>query len=149
MDTEFLTLDAHFIALGIPDVAKLWLKDVYSVIQGLDDLADGDRAPDRAHAEDLAYAIFVRMPLNEFFQKNASVLVPVLAVQVTKWCQANNVEEAGQADERSFMWRAGYYDLVSAVCLACGMMEAAKMALLLYGETYENYREEFKCPVQQ
>jgi hypothetical protein len=135
-------------ALGLPTDAINWLMDVYRVIQVLDDAADGDKV-NRNHIEDAAMAIFVRLPINSFFQEKAAGLIPTLALCVIKWSHANDAEEGGWADERSFMWRAGFYDLVATVCILCGQPASARLALDLYGESFADYRREFPCQRQQ
>ena len=135
-----LHLSQQFDALGPPADASAWLLDLYRAIQVIDDAADGDKA-DRAEVEDAAMAIFVRMPLNPFWHANMHALLPVLTLAVIKWRAANEAEADGKADERSFMWRAGYYDVVALVAHLCG--RPATAALWGYGETFAAYREEF------
>ncbi len=141
-------LEDRLDKLGLPDAAHNWLMDVWHAWQVLDDAADGTSG-NRALAEDVTMALFVRMPLNGFWQANAGALVPMLALQITKWKAANAAEAEGRADARSYMWRAGYYDLVAAVCLLCGKDHDALAALSIYGETFEEYRGEFPCQPQQ
>lgn len=145
---EAAILSENFDQLGLPADAKGWLLDVWAVIQALDDLADGTEG-DPVSAVDAAFAIFVRMPLNAFWIERGPALIPVLSLQIAKWRAASLAEAQGRADERSYMWRAGYYDLVAAVCQHCGLPEAATAALYLYGETFAGYREEFPCPPPQ
>lgn len=134
-------LATHFDALGLPAPAKAWLLDLWTVIQVLDDAMDGDAAgpTDVARA---AMAIFWDMPLNPFYRDFSAALQPVLKLQVLKWFAANDVEAQGEADERSYMWRAGFYDVVLMVCSLCGCDQSAS-ALLLYGETFSEYMEGF------
>lgn len=130
-------LNTHFDTLGLPPDAKSWLLGLWTVIQVLDDAADGDKTNDAGGA---AMAIFWDMPLNSFYRAHSSALQPLLMVQVLKWQAANDVEAAGKADERSYMWRAGFYDVVLMVCALCGADRSAT-ALLLYGETFAEYME--------
>lgn len=132
------------LQLGLPVLAIEWLMDVYAVIQALDDAHDGDKVSPR-EAEEAVWAIFNRMPFNAFFQQLAGALAPVLALQSLKWKAANRAESLGVADERSFMWRAGYYDLVASVCLMCNLEDSALAALNFYGESFKDYRKEFPC----
>ncbi len=132
-------LSTHFDALGLPAPAKGWLLDLWTVIQVLDDAADGEKSADAGRA---AMAIFWDMPLNPFYREFSTALHPVLKLQVLKWCAANEVEARGGADERSYMWRAGYYDVVLMVCALCGCGQGAA-ALSLYGETFTEYMEGF------
>jgi hypothetical protein len=133
-------LSTHFATLGLPDAAKAWLLDLWTVIQVLDDAADGDRAE---NADQAAMAIFWDMPLNPFYRDFSAALQPVLKLQVLKWRAANALEAAGVADERTYMWRAGYYDVVLMVCSLCGIKDAEAECLLLYGETFAAYKEGF------
>jgi hypothetical protein len=58
------------------------------------------------------------------------------------------VERAGNADAKSYMWRAGYYDLVLLVIQICHGYEKALLAapsvMSLYGETLADYLGEFE-----
>jgi hypothetical protein len=144
---EEFHLSARLEELGLHADAIAWLMDVYKTIQLLDDAHDGD--PVQGSAEDVASAVFVRMPTNPFFIDKAGVLIPVLALQLTKWGAANDAETQGKADERSFVWRAGFYDLVATCCILCGLPASGRLALGLYGESFADYREEFPCQRQQ
>lgn len=138
-------LNTHFKELGLPDAARVWLLDLWNVIQVLDDAMDGTPAGP-VNVSRAAMAIFWDMPLNPFFRDNYAALQPVLKLQVLKWMAANDVEAQGLPDERSYMWRAGYYDIVLLVCALCGC-DRGPAALLLYGETFAEYMEDQKCPV--
>ena len=139
--TAETNLSTHFTTLGLPGPAKAWLLDLWNVIQVLDDAMDGDSAGS-ADVERAAMAIFWDMPMNPFYRDNYAALQPVLKLQVLKWFAANDVEAQGQPDERSYMWRAGYYDIVLMVCALCGCDQSAT-ALKLYGETFSEYMEGF------
>ena len=136
MDADIL--QPHFDDLGLPPEAQEYLLDLWHVIQMLDDVQDGDKA---SGASSVAWAIFSRMPMNQFYRNCMATLQPLLVMQLIKWEAANQAEAAGLADERSYMWRSGYYEIVSMACHLCGL--DAKAALSLYGETYAQYREEF------
>ncbi len=138
-------LSQDFDQLGLPVEARDWLLDLWRAIQLLDDAADGD-AIDPATVPDVVWALFVRMPLNDFYRRYAASLIPILSVQILKWDAANQAERAGNADERSYMWRAGYYDVVLAVCQMCGLTAAGPAVMAMYGETFTDYRGEFPCP---
>ena len=88
------------------------------------------------------------MPGNAWFLAHAGALLPAVAQMVLKWQASDTVERAGNADARSFVWRAGYYDVVlMAVLLAHGpdaAQRAAHAVLSLYGERLEDYLAEFK-----
>lgn len=131
---------------GITGHAHDWLMSLWNAIQVFDDMADGD-APDR---ENLIAAIadtLCNMPINPFFQAHMGVLVPLMAVAILKWKAADDAEREGQCSEMSFVWRAGFYDIVLAVVqLVHGdevAKDAARHVMRLYGENYADYVEEF------
>ena len=137
-------LRAHFEAIGLPNAAIEWLLSLWTTIQALDDVADGDPVE---NAESLPWTVLIGMPSNVFFRDNAQWLQPVVANMYLKWRAANRAEENGRADEQSFMWRAGYYDVVmQVVLLVHGPVKAAELSettMRLYGETFAQYRKEF------
>ena len=133
--------------LGLPDDAHEWLLSMWRVTQFLDDVADKDDINEDEFNNAL-WDIMLRMPSNSFYRANVDALAPVIALQTLKWQAANVVEKSGSADERSYMWRAGYYDLVLMVCLLCfgSAMKVQKAvdALMIYGESYADYTKEFE-----
>lgn len=138
-------LAQHLKSLDLPADAQEWLMDVWGVCQLIDDAADGDEiGPARAY--EAAWSVFVRLHTNTFWDRAKAVLLPVLALQVLKWRASDEAERDGAADERSFVWRAGFYDLVLSVCQLCGIPNAGRAVLAMYGETFEDYRGEFPCP---
>lgn len=139
------SLEFNFQALELPADAVQWLLDLWHVIQVLDDVADGDPV-DRKSLDKAIFATLAGMPSNSFYQKHQTWLLPILAQSVLKWMASDAAERAGKADERSYMWRAGYYDVVMMVtCLVHGpSSEKCFEALAMYGETAEDYLKEFK-----
>ena len=138
-------LSAHFTTLGLPDAAKAWLLDLWNLIQVLDDARDGDRASpgdvDRA-----VKAIFLTMPLNDFYRQFPAVLQPVMVLAVLKWEAANEMEAKGLADEKSYMARAGFYDVVLMTCHLCGIENVGHAVMEMYGETFADYIADQKRP---
>lgn len=135
----------EFFNLPMPVVD--WLIMIFDIIQVFDDVADGDSVK----RDDLNATIWnslVGMHQNEFFMSNSNHLVPLLAVSILKWQGSDTSERLGRADAKSFMWRAGYYDLVlMAVSIVHGAECATKNSHLvmdLYGENLTDYLEEFK-----
>jgi hypothetical protein len=138
-------LEQHLTqSLDLPQPAADWLLDLWRVIQVFDDVHDGDPAGPVMPA---LWAALVSMPGNPFYLSNAAALQAAVATAVLKWHAANEAEDAGEADERSFVWRAAYYDVVLLVVLLChGQAEALRLApfvMLMYGEPFADYREEF------
>ena len=119
---------------------------VFDVIQVFDDVADGDPV-ERKDLNVTIWNMLVGMHQNQFFVVNIQHLVPLLATMVLKWQASDTAERAGQADAKSFVWRAGYYDLIlMTVSLIHGPDFATKNAHLvmqLYGEKFEDYVKEF------
>jgi hypothetical protein len=64
-----------------------------------------------------------------------------------KWHAANEAEAAKAHDERSFCWRAGYYEVILTVVVIIhgpeAAMKIARDVLSFYGETFADYSKEF------
>jgi len=139
-------LAVHFANLQLPPDAARWLLDVWNAIQVLDDVADGDSI-DRDALDRAIYDLLVGMPSNRFFAVHAGTLLPALGLMVLKWKASDTAERGGRADARSFVWRAGYYDVVLAVVAAhhgpAVAMTVADKVMELYGETLHEYLKEF------
>jgi hypothetical protein len=133
-------------ALGLPPDAATWLLDLWAVTQVFDDVADGDNVA-RKDLHDAIWRTLVNMPSNPFFTANSGNLLPVLANSILKWVASDDAERAGQADEKSFVWRAAYYDVVLMVVLLAQGKDAAlakaATVMALYGENFSDYRREF------
>jgi hypothetical protein len=131
---------------ALPAPAVEWLLMLWNAIQVFDDVADGDPV----EREDLNATIWntlVGMNQNTFWQANSHTLAPVVASMILKWQASDQAERAGKADARSFVWRAGYYDVVLMVVAVCHgtqrATQAAQQVMELYGETLEDYMKEF------
>jgi hypothetical protein len=87
------------------------------------------------------------MNQNTFWIANSHSLAPIVATMILKWQASDQAERAGKADARSFVWRAGYYDVVlMTVALCHGTRRATEDAgsvMELYGEKFEDYMKEF------
>lgn len=133
-------------ALELPPDAAAWLLDLWHMAQLFDDVADGD-AVDRSALDLAVWKGLVTMPANPFFTAHLAALQPAVAVAILKWKASDDAERAGQADEKSFVWRAGYYDIVLLVVLLVHgyqkAMEKSSLVMALYGEDFAQYREEF------
>ena len=132
--------------LQLPKEASDWLLALWHTTQVLDDVADGDKI-ERSDFNIALNQLLVEMPANQFFAQNAPQLLMSVAVFIAKWQASDFLERLDRADERTFMWRAGYYDVILTVVILChGLHTATKMApdiMSLYGESYESYKEEF------
>jgi hypothetical protein len=136
--------------LGLPPDAADWLLSVWVVTQVFDDVADGHNV-ERKALHDAIWNSLVKMPLNPFYQANSGTLLPIMANSILKWVASDDAERAGKADEKSFVWRAAFYDIVLLVVLLTQGKDAAlakaATVMSLYGETFADYRKEFPlCP---
>ena len=152
MDEAGQSLAVHFQNLGLPPEAAGWLLDIWQLIQAWYDVADSDGI-ERDRLDRAIWASLVTMPANPFYLANAVTLQAGLALLVLKWQASDDAERAGKADARSYMWRAGYYDLVLLVVLLtkghATAMKDAMTVMHLYGETLHEYLKEFpSCPNQ-
>jgi hypothetical protein len=133
-------------ALELPPAAAAWLLDLWHVIQVFDDFADGDPV-ERSALDAAIYASLVDLPANPFYQTYAATLSPMLCAMVLKWKGSDTAEREGRADEKSFVWRAAYYDVILMVVMLCHgpktAMHAADKVMALYGEKFEDYLKEF------
>jgi hypothetical protein len=132
--------------LDLPEDAENFLIDLYKVIQLFDDVADEDHVS-RNRLDAVVWASLVGMPGNAFYVAHAKNLIPVLATQILKWQASDRVERSGNANPKSYMWRAGYYDVVLLVIRLCHgydkAMELGPAVMTLYAETLNDYLEEF------
>lgn len=143
-------LAALLRSFDLPKSAADWVLMLWQVIQCFDDFADGGDVS-RPDLDAMILNALVNMPSNAFFRAHQDWLVPVMLQAVIKWQASDAAERAGNASALSFMWRAGFYDVVSQVCaIVHGPMSAqALLALSLYGERFEDYLEEFHaCQAQ-
>lgn len=131
--------------LRLPEMATQWLLALWRVTQFFDDVADGEKTT-RGEIDTALWGALFAMPSNGFYRENASTLLPLIAVNILKWQASDARERSGQADAVSFVWRAGFYDIVLAVVALCFPEdEAKKMAPLvasIYGEKYDEYIKE-------
>ena len=133
--------------LGLPIHATNFLCDMFQVIQFFDDVADGDKMQ-RSDLDRALWTVLVGNARNQFYIENIEALTALISTQILKWQASDVVERSGDVSETSFVWRAGYYDLVLFVVEKVhGWQEAQKASefvMKLYGETFADYKEEFK-----
>ncbi len=131
--------------LCLSEEAVDWLIALWEVIQLFDDIVDGDTI-DRDDLDASIWNALVGLPSNGFYQRNAHILIPLMSVAVLKWKASDKVERDGEACATSFVWRAGYYDIVlAAVQIEHGSqlaMDIGPVVLKLYGESLEDYMKE-------
>jgi hypothetical protein len=147
MGDSSLTLERHFTeGFKLPPDAVAWLIELWQTIQVFDDLADGGEVK-RADLDAAIWSSLVGLQSQTFYVAHAPLLQPVLALAILKWKASDDAERAGTPDERSFVWRASYYDVVLMTVFICHgystAMESAVNVMKLYGEDFAAYRTEF------
>jgi hypothetical protein len=132
--------------LELPAAAADWLLMLFEATQLFDDVADRDFIK-RDDLDSVLWATLVAMPANPFYRAHQTELGTLLANFILKWQASDAAEKRKQHNEVSFVWRAGYYDVVlGAVRLCHGPAVAHDKALQImkmYGESYEDYLKEF------
>ncbi len=128
-------------SLELSPEANSFALDIFALAQVFDDIQDGDSVKSYEF-ERAIRAAFITLPVNPIYQRHQSLFAPVLMLCIEKWKAANEAEKTGAHDARSFMWRAGLYDVFALLCLIEG--KSAIDALRLYGEKFEDYMKEFQ-----
>ena len=132
----------------LPPEAVDWLCGMYDVAQFFDDVADGDKFT-RKEFDSALWASLIGLNTNPFYTQHAQALAPSVALFVLKWQASDKEERMGNANPVTFVWRAGYFDLVLMAVLLCKgheyATENAHLVSRLYSENLEDYMEEFKC----
>ena len=141
------TLRENFRTLDLPQDAADFLIQIWGIAQFFDDCADGGKIK-RSDLNRTLWDCLVGVQLNRFYAANSAMLIPVIATAIMKWQGSDTAERQGAVDARSYMWRAGFYDVVMTACLAAhGPEKAAAMAdsvMGIYGETLSDYIAEFE-----
>lgn len=137
----------ELIKLGLSESSVNFLCDLYLVIQAWDDFYDGDDMP-REHKLMAIWASLIGIPSNQFFQRHAHFLLPIISGMVLKWESANQLERDKDRLDVSLVWRAGFLDVIlQAVMLEQGperAMSVGPSIARMYDETIESLREEFR-----
>jgi hypothetical protein len=143
---EYNSINEMLDYLKIQGEPRQLMLDIWALFQVFDDAEDGDQI-DKEELDRALWAALVSMPSNDFFMRFRKELASIISVQILKWRAANQAEEAGKADERSFVWRAGYFDILMYVyALMFGTAQATANAsdvLGRYIETFKDYKKEF------
>ena len=136
-------LAGHFADFGLPPEAQAFLLKLWRVIQFLDDVVD-NHTPDFS----AVFTALIELPSDPFYRAFNEPLTALMVTQYHKWEAANRTERLRQPSEQSYMWRAGYYDVVLYVCALClpreRVEELSPRVMSAYGETFEDYMQEFR-----
>lgn len=144
---DYLRLNLSEV-LQLPTEAVEWLCGMYDVAQFFDDVADGDKTT-RKELDKALWSSLVSLNTNPFYAQNAQTIAPAVALFILKWQASDKEERLGNANPVTFVWRAGYFDLVLLAVLICKgqefATENAHLVSRLYGEKLEDYLGEFAC----
>lgn len=145
--TDSEILKTNLVQFGLSADAVDYLMGMWTTAQFFDDVWDGDYSDDPASLDGVLWWCLVGMACNPFYARHSAALIPIHGLVIAKWHGANAIEDAGQADARSYMWRAGFYDLVMTVAILdlghAAASEAAHVVAAMYGESLSDYLEEF------
>ncbi len=143
---KYEELKKHFEFYQLPNDSIEFLISLYISLQVFDDVKDLDHV-NQDELDHTIWFLLTGIYTNKFAISHMHKLVPLLSNMVLKWHAANNAEKTGKHDEKSFVWRAGYYDIVLAVVeIVHGHQATSKIAhdvLSIYGESFADYKGEF------
>lgn len=129
--------------LALSAEASHWVVGMWQVIQFFDDIEDGEFEKAQEFNLQVLNFLLVDSPINNFYASNVFVISSAVAIQLAKWIAANSAEKANARDAKSYMWRAGFYDLLLMVVMLdrgrAFANENARAILSLYGETLPDY----------
>jgi DNA-binding FadR family transcriptional regulator len=145
--SEYKSINEMLDYLNLQGAARALMLDIWALFQVFDDIEDGDKV-DATEFDRALWAALVTLPSNEIYVRFSKEISSVMAVQIFKWRAATQAETSGNADERSFVWRAGYFDILMYVYgLVYGRDIATQKAADVMGryiEKYNEYIKEFK-----
>ena len=137
----------HCECLELPQDATDFVCLIWQMNQRFDDMVDEPEKLTRQDQDALIWDSFVTLPTNPFYLRHLGTLSPVLALVISKWKASDTAEREGRHDARSFVWRAGFYDVLLIVyTLVHGpgaAMRDAEVIMGLYGEKLDDYMQEF------
>ena len=135
---------AEFVK-GDPD-ALAFLLDVHTIVELWDDLIDRDKALAPADINAAFYAAMITLPRNAFYQRNFTLLSPVLEAAIMDWHTANSLEAQGVNLQMSYALRCGVQMLTVMAARITGGIEWAKQVgveLRGMGDTWADYSAQF------
>ena len=125
-----------------PDAVKLCLELLY-LANFYDDVYDGDKPKDVYKALMIDMVSIRRNPFYLRFQDELNTLITSMSLQ---WIAANKLEEGKEHLEKSYMLRAGAYQIFAYCAFLCGGLDHYKNCgheiYKLYGETFQDYSQE-------
>lgn len=138
--------------------AKLqeWLQDPWAIqfivqfgdiCELFDDLIDKDKPIRDEHVQRVLWACLTELPLNPWFDKWKTQLIPVIVTGINAWLDANELEQ-GSADEQvfSYVLRDWYMELLAYciyICRGKNYLRSVSMEIRRFftkHETLDDYR---------
>lgn len=125
--------------------AAVFVEQLWTALQEWDDLEDEGRCSDR---NGLMSWLAFGMEYQPFFAAHSHVLRPAFLSLYLKWTASNVLDRGDRNDvAKSYMLRAGFYDLVHLCAWICGgdawAREVGPEIYRSYGETPEDIWQEF------
>jgi hypothetical protein len=134
-----------------------WLVDPHAVrfvidlgdtAELFDDILDGDKDPNPAHATRVLFKVLTEIPLNPFFERFKGQLIPILVTGINAWLDSNTLEKGDENDQVfAYVLRDWYMEFVSFVIYLLrgrDYMRSVSMevrSFFTHHETLEEYRE--------
>jgi len=147
-DSEgYRRLEEQLRVLLVDESAVKYCCDFWLQAQLLDDVVDGDEVPfDSAHK--LVQLVMGDLKFNPFYQRFQSYLAPVELSFYLQWVASDRLERSKKDLHKAFMLRAAIFQIFHlCAALLHGVEYAVENSVIfqdLYGETFEEYSEEFK-----
>lgn len=125
-----------------------WVGHIFRALHVYDDLIDGDRPLTKEEIHQTFWTMLVSLPSDQFFQKHASALLPLIVNSIVNWRVANDIEGDEAVSKRAlgvaWILRGAYIDLLSmSLVLERGPEYAVGVGQLLrdwaHSETFEVY----------
>lgn len=131
------------------DAAAVWfVRQFGDICEVFDDLVDKDKPVTDA---DLARTLFValtELPVNPFFDRYKTQLIPIIVTGINAWLDANTLEKGSQNDRVfSYVLRDWYAEVIAYVIYLCRGREYMRQVSMdvrhffTHHETLEQYRE--------
>ena len=135
-----------------------WTNDPYAVqfivqfsdaCELFDDMIDKDKPIPDDHVVRVLFVLLTEMPLNPFFDRHKTSLIPVIVTGINAWLDANQLEKGSDNDRVfSYVLRDWYAELIAFVVYLTRGREYLRGASMdirrffTHHETLEQYRGE-------
>jgi hypothetical protein len=128
--------------------AVRFVVDLGDTAELFDDIIDGDKDPDPAHATRVLFKVLTEIPMNPFFERFKGQLVPILVTGINAWLDSNTLEKGDENDQVfAYVLRDWYMEFVSFVIYLLrgrDYMRSVSMevrSFFTHHETLDEYRD--------